>query len=178
VVVGLGWLIWLLLWWAFWSEDFTIAQKFAVSIISLMMAGGVAGAVWIPFSMRYGEDKDQWKEEGFVWRIIVSMVVFIGLAIFVVYMLFFPWKDFNWCQSIVIIIVVLIAGAVMMTPLWLKRGRSSMRAEFKMEDVAEEVSEAIEDAIEEAYEKEERKFRDDDDDDHDDRDYHRHDDDD
>ncbi len=159
VTVGLGWLVWLLLWWAFWSEDYTIAQKFAVAIMSLMVAGGIAGAIWIPFSMRYGDDKDQWRDRSFVWRILVSMVVFIGLAIFIVYMLFFPWSGFDWCQSIVIIIVVLIIGAAMMAPLWIRWGKH--KVELELDDIAEEISESIEEAIEEAYERHEK---DDDDD--------------
>jgi len=162
VTVGLGWLIWLLLWWAFWSDDYTVAQKFAVSIMSLMVVGGVTGAIWIPFSMRHGDDRDGWKEEGLTWRIIVSMAVFIALAVFIVYMLFFPWKDFDWCQSIVIIIVVLLAGAIVMTPLWIKRGKRSMKMRFEMDDVAEEVSEAIEDAVEEAFERSKKKDDDED----------------
>jgi hypothetical protein len=168
VIAGLGWLVWLLLWWAFWSDDYTIAQKFAVSIMSLMVAGGIAGAIWIPFSMRYGDDKDQWREPGFTWRIMVSMAVFIGLAIFVVYMLFFPWSGFDWCQSIVIIIVILIVGAAMMAPLWIRWGRR--KVETELDEVAEEISESIEEAIEEAYEREHSKVhgRDDDDDDNDD----------
>ena len=28
VALGLGWFVWILVWWAFLSEDFTIAQKF------------------------------------------------------------------------------------------------------------------------------------------------------
>ena len=165
VAVGVGWLIWLLVWWAFWSGDFTIAQKFAVAIMSLMVMGGLAGAVWIPFSMRHGEDRDQWKAPGFVWRIGVSMAVFIGLAVLVIYMLFFPWKDFNWCQSIVVIIVVLIVGALMMAPMWMRWGKKGkVHVELELDDVAEEISEAIEEAIEEAYKEQKR----DDDEDRDD----------
>ena len=154
VAVGLGWLVWLLLWWAFWSGDFTVAQKFAVTIISLLLVGAFAGALWIPFSMRHGDDRDDWKAPGFTWRVLVSMAVFIGLTIFVVYMLFFPWSGFDWCQSIVVIIVVLIIGAAMMTPLWIRWGRR--RVEFELDDVAEEISESIEEAIEEAHERHER----------------------
>lgn len=142
VAVGLVWLIWLLLWWAFWSGDYTIAQKFAVSIISILVAGGLAGAVWIPFSMRYGDDADQWRVPGFALNIVVSMAIIIGLAIFMVYMLFFPWSGFTWCQSIVIIIVVLIVGAVMMSPIWIRWGKRKMEVELDI--VAETVTETLE----------------------------------
>jgi hypothetical protein len=164
VAAGLGWLIWLLLWWAFWAGDYTVAQRFAVAIMSLMMIGGVAGAIWIPFSMRHGDDRDDWKREGFVGRVMASMAVFVGLSIFVVYMLFFPWKDFNWCQSIVIIIVVLLAGAIMMTPMWMRWGRRGHH-EMDLDDFAEDLSEVIEDAVEDAFERSKKKKNDDDDDD-------------
>jgi ABC-type cobalamin transport system permease subunit len=172
VVMGLVWFILLLLWWAFWSEDYTIAQKFAVAIMSILVMGGAAGAMWIPFSMRWADEDErrQWQVRGFVWRVMATVVIFVGLAVFVVYMLFFPWKDFDLCQSLVIIIVVAIAGAVLMTPMWMRWGmrRKVTRESIAVEGVAEEISDAIEDAVEEAFERERRKYRDDDDDDDDD----------
>ncbi len=48
VAVFLGWLVWLLLWWAFWSGDLTIAQRFAVTIVGVLVLGAVLAAVWLP----------------------------------------------------------------------------------------------------------------------------------
>jgi hypothetical protein len=152
--VGLGWFIWLLLWWAFWSDDFTIAQKFAVAIISLMVMGGLMATVWIPFSMQWAPEKErrQWEDKGFTWRVVATALVFFALAIFCVYMLFFPWKDFDLCQSLVVIIIVVIAGGVMMAPLWMRWGmRRSFTSEGVILDgVAKEVSEAVEENVDES----------------------------
>jgi len=153
VAVGLGWLVWLLLWWAFWSEDLTVAQRFSVSIVSLMVMGALMAAVWLPFSMRYGDEREQWGAPGFRWRVAVSVVGFVALSGVLAYMLWDPWKDFDLCQSLVVIIITVIGGGVMMTPLWLRwGGKRPTREGPVLEDFAEEVSEAIEEAIEEVYE--------------------------
>ncbi len=165
VVAGLAWLALLLVWWAFWSEDYTVAQKFAVTVMSLIVMGTLAGAIWIPFSRRSGEDADQWEQPGFTSRILVTVLLFGGLALLVVYLLFFPWKDFNWCQSLVVIIVIFIAFVAIMAPLWMSQGRTRVHMGVEIDDIAEEVSEEIEDAIEDAFE---RSRKDDDDDDDDD----------
>ncbi len=150
VVVGLGWLVWLLLWWAFWSEDLEVARKFAVAIVSAMVLGGLTAAVWIPYSMRWApeEERRQWRVEGFRARVVGSTFVFVALAVLVVYWLWFPGKDYDICQSFVIIIVVLIAGVALMAPMWMRWG---MRTRFTgggvvLDGVADEASEANGDA--------------------------------
>ena len=74
------------------------------------------------------------------------------------YMLWGPWKEFDWCQSIVIIIVILIVFAVIMAPVWIGWGKrkGSVKFEVELDDVAEEISESLEDAIEDAYKKRDR----------------------
>ena len=70
VAAFLVWLVWLLLWWAFWSGDLTIAQRFAVSIVSILVLGATLAAVWLPFSMRHGDEGERWSVPGFRWRVI------------------------------------------------------------------------------------------------------------
>ena len=152
VVVGLGWLVWLLLWWAFWSPDMEVARKFAVAIVSAMVMGGLLAAVWLPYSMRWApeEERRQWRVRGFRARVVGSALVFVGLAALVVYWLWFPGKDYDICQSFVVIIVVLIVGMALMAPMWMRWG---MRTRFTgggvvLDGVAEEVSEAVEETVE------------------------------
>ena len=157
MVLALGWLAALLVWWAFYAEDFTVSQKFAVSIISLLVAVGIVGTVWIPFALRYGDEdeREMWEDRAFRWRVTASVLVVMGVCALMVYWLWFPGKDYNWCRSLVVILVLLIVGVIIMTPMWMGWGRGR-----DMKDVAETISDALEDAVEDAFE-----GRDDDDDD-------------
>jgi Na+/melibiose symporter-like transporter len=159
--IGVVWLIGILLWWAFFSEDYEVAQKFAVTIVSIVVIGAIVSALWLPFASRWAEDEEERKqleEPGFKLRVVASMVVFFALGLGLAYMLYGPWKDFTFCQSIVIIIVILIVFAVIMAPVWIGWGKrkGSVKVRVELDDVAEEISESIEEAIEDAYEKRDR----------------------
>ena len=54
IVMGVTWLVSLILWVSFYAEDFSIYQNFAVFIASVLIVGGVLGAVWIPWGMKHG----------------------------------------------------------------------------------------------------------------------------
>ena len=123
VAVFLVWLVWLLLWWAFWSGDLTIAQRFAVSIVGVLVLGAVLAAVWLPFSMRHGDERERWGAARYRWRVVASVVGFLALAGVLAWLLWEPWKDFTFCQSLVVIVVMVIGAGVMMTPVWMRRGR-------------------------------------------------------
>ena len=158
VAVALGWLVWVLLWWAFWSGDYTVAQRFSVILVSIIALGAVTGVLWIPFNMRHGseEDREQWSVPGFRWRVVGSMVVFLGLAGVLAWLLWEPWKDFTFCQSIVVIIVAVIVMAVILAPMWTKWGmRKSVSVEVNIGDeVGREVKEAVDEAMRDVKEKE------------------------
>ena len=153
VVLGLGWFVWILVWWAFWSEDYKVAQRFAVALMSFLVLAAAAAAMWVPYSMRWApeEDKEEWRRKGFAWRVVASTAVFAALAAFLVYALFLPWRDFSLCQSLVVIIVVVIAGAVVMSPMWMRWGaKARVSAELEVEDITEEVGREVEAAVDEA----------------------------
>jgi predicted membrane channel-forming protein YqfA (hemolysin III family) len=54
ILIGIGWLIFLLLYTLFWSTDFTFFQNIVVTVISFIVAGGFIGLVWIVWGSRWG----------------------------------------------------------------------------------------------------------------------------
>jgi hypothetical protein len=61
IIVGIGWIIFLILWLFFYASDFNIYQNIAIFIVSILIVGGILGASWAPWGMRYGDKFDEHK---------------------------------------------------------------------------------------------------------------------
>ena len=59
IIVGIGWLIFLILWLFFFASNFNIYQNIAIFIVSILIVGGVLGASWAPWVMKYGNKFDE-----------------------------------------------------------------------------------------------------------------------
>ena len=59
IIVGIGWLIFLILWLFFYASGFNIYQNIAIFIVSILVVGGVLGAAWAPWGMRHGHKFDE-----------------------------------------------------------------------------------------------------------------------
>ena len=53
IVLGIGWLIFILLYAGFWSGDFSLFQSIVILIVSFLVLGGVLGAMWASWGMRF-----------------------------------------------------------------------------------------------------------------------------
>ena len=63
IIMGVGWLAFLILWLAFYASDFNIYQNIAVVLASILLVGGVLGAAWASWGMKYGRKckKNKWE---------------------------------------------------------------------------------------------------------------------
>jgi len=55
IIMGVGWLIFLILWLFFYASGFNVYQNIAIFIVSLLVVGGVLGAAWAPWGMKHGQ---------------------------------------------------------------------------------------------------------------------------
>ncbi len=53
IIMGIGWLIFLILWLFFYASGFNIYQNIAIFIASLLIVGGVLGTSWASWGMRH-----------------------------------------------------------------------------------------------------------------------------
>ena len=56
IIIGVGWLVFLILWLAFYASDFNVYQNIAIVLASLLVVGAVLGAAWAPWGMKYGKN--------------------------------------------------------------------------------------------------------------------------
>ena len=53
IVAGIGWLIFVLLYAAFWSGPFTLIQSVVIVVVSFLVLAGLLGVMWASFGMKF-----------------------------------------------------------------------------------------------------------------------------
>ena len=53
IIMGVGWLVFLILWLFFYADRYSIYQNIAILIASILIVGGILGAAWAPWGMRH-----------------------------------------------------------------------------------------------------------------------------
>ena len=47
IIGGIGWLIFILLFTAFWSTEYTTFQSLVISVVSFLVVGALIGLMWV-----------------------------------------------------------------------------------------------------------------------------------
>lgn len=118
IIMGVGWLAFFVIWLAFWAGGYTIYQNIAIFIVSILVLGGVLGASWASYGMRFARGWGKTAPKGFRWRAVVSPIIMLAWAIFFVIWLFFFAQDYNGYQNLAIFIVSILAVGGTMGVMW------------------------------------------------------------
>jgi hypothetical protein len=54
IIVGVGWLVFLILWLTFYAAAFTLLENIVIVLVSLLIVGAILGASWASWGIRYG----------------------------------------------------------------------------------------------------------------------------
>jgi hypothetical protein len=128
ILVSIGWIIFLI-YWFFFVEGFTMYEKVAIVLLSLLVLGGILGIPWYVWGKRFmsEEDKSHYALPGFRWRVWASPIIVLGLIGFFIYWLFTQARNYTVFQNIgVFIIVILLMGGIlgaMWAPWGIKYGK-------------------------------------------------------
>ncbi|GAB4309629.1 MAG: hypothetical protein Kow0019_06850 [Methanobacteriaceae archaeon] len=55
VFLGLGWLVFLSIWFFFYITYFSFFQNLAIFILSIVIVGAICVLLWVPYGMKYGK---------------------------------------------------------------------------------------------------------------------------
>ena len=144
IVAGIGWLIFLIVWLAFFAGDktlnFNAYQNFAVILISILVVFIILGGSWASWGIKQipKEGKEMMKKAGFASRITVSIIIPLALMIFWIIWFFFYAGDFNIYQNIAIFLVSILAVCGILGAIWAPWG---MKHGKKFEKMCEEKDE-------------------------------------
>jgi hypothetical protein len=54
IIVGVGWLVFLILWLTFYAAAFTLLENIVIVLVSLLIVGAILGASWASWGIKYG----------------------------------------------------------------------------------------------------------------------------
>lgn len=141
IAMGVGWLIFLIIWLAFFAGDetlgFSLYQNIAIIMISILVVFVILGGSWAAWGLKYipKEGKEMMKTTGFTSRIVVSIIIPLALIIFWIYWFYFPAENFDPYQNLAILLVSLLAVGGILGSIWAPWG---MKQGKKFEDFGKE----------------------------------------
>lgn len=155
-VVVIGWLVFVILFLAFYSGGFRANEKFAVILLSVLVMTVVLGGSWAFWSLRVlsRKDRELFRVKGFLWRILGSICYGFGLLVVLIYGFWFLWTDLNFWQYLAILLVVLLISGGFLGAIW---ASWSSRYSDEMERYGEEIGKKFEDGFKQSFEGKEEK---------------------
>ena len=154
--VAIGWLVFVILFLAFFSEGFRVNQKFSIIILSILIMAILLGGLWLFWSVQMMSAKDWeiFRIKGFKWRIIGTLVFFFALLLVLIYGFWFIWTAFGFWQYVAIFLVIILVGGGLMGVVW---APWSAKYKNEMDKYGKEFGEKFEQGFKESFEKKDEK---------------------
>ncbi len=157
--IAIGWLVFVILFFAFYSGDFRTNEKFAIIILSILIMALLLGGLWLFWSLQMMSAKDWelFRIKGFKWRIIGTLVFLFALLIIMIYGFWFIWTEFSFWQYVAIFLVIILVGGGLMGAIW---APWSSKYKGEMDKYGKEFGKKFEDGFKESFEKKDEKDKD------------------
>jgi magnesium-transporting ATPase (P-type) len=137
IVMGVGWLIFLIIWLAFYAGDYSIYKNIAIIMISILVLIIILGGSWASWGLRQipEEGKEMMKKIGFKSRVILSIIIPLALMIFLITWFYFYAEPYNIYQNFAIFLVSILVVGGLLGAMWAPWG---MKHGKDFEDVCKE----------------------------------------
>jgi len=124
IVVGVGWLIFLIAWLAFYASNYAWEQNIAIILLSILVMVLLLGGVWAAWGLRMipREGKAMMKMMGFRWRVQTSIVIPVAAMIFLIVWFWFYAVPFTVWQNIAVLLITLLAVGGILGVIWARWG--------------------------------------------------------
>ena len=145
-VVGVGWLIFIILWLAFFASDYSVYQNIAIFLASILVTFLLLGGVWAIWSLRMipKEGWEMMRIVGFKWRIGVSITLPFAAIIFLILWFYSYAGGYTWYQNIAILLVVILVMGAILGLIWARWGMKHKYDFEKFEDIGKEIEKHFE----------------------------------
>ena len=124
IIIGVGWLIFLIMWFAFYASDYAWEKNIAIILLSIVIMFLLLGGMWAMYGIRRipSEEKEMFNKSGFKWRIILSIVLpFIAIIFLIIWFWYYAQPYSVWQNIAVILVTLLIIGGILGS-LWARWG--------------------------------------------------------
>ena len=147
IIGGVGWLIFVILWFAFYASNYSWEKNMAVLLLSILVIFLLLGGMWALWSLRM-ITKEGWeifKISGFRWRIISSIIVPLISIIFLIFWFWYLAEPYSVWQNIAVFIVVLLIIGGTLGVIWAKWSMKHSEEMKKFEKIGKEIEEKFDD---------------------------------
>ena len=157
--VAIGWLVFIILFLAFFSESFRTNEKFAIIILSILIMAVLLGGLWLFWSLQMMSKKDWelFKIKGFKWRIVGTIGFLFVLLIVLIYGFWYLWTDFGFWQYVAVILVIILVSGGLMGAVW---APWSAKYKGEMEKHGKEFGKKFEEGFKQSFEKKDENKKD------------------
>jgi hypothetical protein len=120
ILVGVGWLVFLVLWLFFYAKNYVWEQNVAIFLMSLLLLTGILGGPWAywAYKKQTPVEKEMWKQKGFRWRFWVSIIVVLCVIIFLIYWFWTLAEPYDIYQNLAIFIVAFLIAGGLLAAMW------------------------------------------------------------
>ncbi len=125
IIVGVGWLIFLIIWLAFHPENYSGEKIFAIILLGTLVMFVLLGGTWAMYGISKipAKDKEMFKIAGFKWRVVLSIVLpFISMIFLILWFWFSDETSYDIWQHIAVILVILLINGGILGAVWARWG--------------------------------------------------------
>ena len=124
IVAGVGWLIFLIAWLAFYAFNYVWEQNIAIILLSILVMVLLLGGVWAAWGLRMipREGKAMMKMMGFRWRVQTSIVIPVAAMIFLIVWFWYYAIPFTVWQNIAVLLITLLVVGGILGGIWARWG--------------------------------------------------------
>ena len=155
IIGGVGWLIFIILWLAFFASDYPWEKNLAVFLLSILLVFLLIGGMWALWSLRMIPKKgwEVFRISGFRWRVATSIILPFATMVFLIIWFWYYAVPYSVWQNIAVLLATLLAMGGILGALWARWGMKHGPEMKKYEDMGEEIGKKFEDAFKEKKEK-------------------------
>lgn len=121
ILIGVGWLVFLLLWLFFYAYPRSEWEKnVAVLLLSLLIICGILGIPWAVWAIKNQsvQDKELWELRGFKLRIEISIILGLAVFLFLIYWFWYQAIPYTVFQNLAIFIVSFLIVGGLLAAMW------------------------------------------------------------
>ncbi len=124
IIIGVGWLIFLILWLAFYAGQYAWEKNLAIILLSTLVMFVLIGGMWAMYGIRNipPDEKEKFKTGGFKWRVWLSIVLPFAALIFLIVWFWFYAQPYNVWQNIAVMLVTILVIGGVLGSIWARWG--------------------------------------------------------